>query len=367
MRVLVVSAPLSGHVLPLLPLARALAGADHDVLFATAADAASAVRKLDLPVEDVAPDFDFAAIARGVALRHPLTARAELAGSGGTKGVGALFGTINARLAGAVRDVTEKFDPDVVVTEPLAVAGAIAAAGHGVPAVRHETNLFDGAELAAAAAGPALRRLAIDRLPDPAAVIQVLPPSVVGPRPGWPMRYEPPAPASLPSWLTETPALPRILVSRSTVAGPGNGNLMKALVAVAGSIDAEFVLVRPEPDLPPELPDNVRTIGWVSLDAVLPTCTGLVHHGGAGTVQAALAAGVPQLVVPGPGDRRHNAELVAEIGAGLCAPRNGPAAEHLQRLITDDELRRVSVRIQDELAARPSPAEIADRVATLAN
>ncbi|MFG1924757.1 glycosyltransferase [Cryptosporangium sp. NPDC048952] len=355
MRVLVVSAPLSGHVLPLLPLARALAEADHEILIATAADAATAARKQGLPVEDIAPDFDFAAIARGVALRHPWAAANKL------------FGTINAKLVDAVRDVTETFRPDVVVVEPLAVAGLIAAAGHGVPAVRHETNLLDGAELVQATAGPALRRLAIDRLPDPAAVIQVLPPSVVGPRPGWAMRYEPPAPAPLPSWLTETPALPRILVSRSTVAGSGNGNMMKALVAVAGSIDAEFVLVRPEPGLPPELPDNVRTIGWVSLDAVLPTCTGIVHHGGAGTVQAALAAGVPQLVVPGPGDRRHNAELVAEIGAGISAPLKGPSAEHLQRLITDDELRRVSVRIQDDLAIRPSPKDVAVQVATLAS
>lgn len=365
MRVLVVSAPLSDHVLPLIPLARALADARHEILIATAADAATAVSALGLPVEDIAPDFDFAPIARGVALRHPLTARAELARSGGTKGVGALFGTINAKLVDAVRDVTEQFRPDVVIAEPLAVAGQIAAAGHGVPAVRHETNLFDGAELVAATAGPALRRLAIDRLPEPAAVIQVLPSSVVGPRTGWAMRYEPPAPAPLPSWLTETPALPRILVSRSTVGGPGTGNLMKTLVVAAGAIEAEFVLVRPEPGLPPELPDNVRTIGWVSLDAVLPTCTGIVHHGDAGTVQAALAAGVPQLVVPGSGDRRYNAERVAEIGAGLCAPAKGPSAEHLQRLISDDDLRRVSVRVQDDLAARPSPKEVATRVATL--
>jgi len=366
MRVLVVSAPLSGHVLPLVPLARALAEAGHEILIATAADAVAVVSGLGLPVRDVAPGFDFAAVARAVALRHPFVARAELTGSGGTRGVGALFGAVNVRLVDAVRDVTEQFRPDVVVAEPLAVAGLIAADGHGVPAVRHETNLFDGAELVAATAGPVLRKLGLERLPDPAAVVQVLPASVVGPRPGWPMRYEPPAPAPLPSWLTETPTLPRILVSRSTVAGAGNGTLMRSLVAIAGTVEAEIVLVRPEPGLPPELPENVRTIGWVSLDAVLPTCTGIVHHGGAGTVQAALAAGVPQLVVPGPGDRRHNAELVARIGAGLCVPVRALAGEHLQQLITDDELRRVSVTVQDELAVRPSPAEVAARVAALA-
>ncbi|MFB9319346.1 nucleotide disphospho-sugar-binding domain-containing protein [Cryptosporangium minutisporangium] len=365
MRVLVVSAPLPGHVLPLVPLSRALVAAGHDVLVATAADAASTVRELGLPVEDVAPEFDFGAVARGIMLRHPLVARAELAGNGGTRGVGLLFGAVNARLVNAVRDVTEQFRPQVVVAEPLAVAGLIAAAGYGVPAVRHETNLFDGAELAAAAAGPVLRKLSIDRLPEPAAVIQVLPASVVGERPGWPMRYEAPAPAAVPSWLAETPNRPRILVSRSTVGGPGNASIMRPLVIAAAEVDAEIVLVRPEPGLPAELPDNVRTIGWVSLDAVLPTCTGIVHHGGAGTVLAAFAAGVPQLVVPGPGDRRYNAELVARIGAGLCVSAREVAAEHLRRLITDDGLRRVSVTIQDQLAARPASAEVAARVATL--
>ena len=78
MRVLVVSAPLIGHVAPLLPLAAALRDAGHEVLVATAADGLRAVRP-GLPARDVAPAFDFGRIARRVLLRHPLTARAELA------------------------------------------------------------------------------------------------------------------------------------------------------------------------------------------------------------------------------------------------------------------------------------------------
>ncbi|MFI5954304.1 nucleotide disphospho-sugar-binding domain-containing protein [Cryptosporangium sp. NPDC051539] len=360
MRVLVVAAPVPGHVLPLLPLSRALAAAGTDVLIATAGDAVATGERAGLPVEDLAPGFDLPSVSRGVTLRHPL------AGTTGSRGTGALFGAINARLVDALLDATERFRPDVLVAEPLAVAGQIAAAVHGVPLVRHEINLADGAELSAAAAGPSLRRLRIDRLPEPVAVIQVAPTMVVGERPGWPMRYEPPTVAPLPSWLTETPALPRILVSRSTAAGSGSAGLMKSLVPIASRVDAEIVLVRPEPGLPPRLPDNVRTIGWVSLDAVLPTCSGIVHHGGSGTVQAAFAAGVPQLVHAPSADHRYNAEAVARAGAGICVPGRNLAVDDVTRLIGDDTLRKASVTIQDELAARPSPAEIAGRVLALA-
>lgn len=69
-----------------------------------------------------------------------------------------------------------------------------------------------------------------------------------------------------------------------------------------------------------DLPPNVRAVGWAPLAEALATCAGVVHHGGAGTLLAALAAGVPQIVVPGPGDRRRNAELVAARGAGLAVP-----------------------------------------------
>ncbi|TQS46808.1 glycosyltransferase [Cryptosporangium phraense] len=354
MRVLVVAAPVPGHVLPLLPLSRALAAAGADVLIATGGDAIAPVERSGLPVEDVAPGFDLTSASRAVTLRRPL------AGTTGSRGLGALFGAINARLLDAVRATTDRFAPDVVVTEPLAVAGLVSAAARGVPVVRHEINLYDGAELSAAAGGPALRRLRIDRLPEPAAVIQVLPSAIVGDRPGWTMRYEPPLLAPLPSWLSETPAQPRILVGRSPAG------LMKSLVPIAGRVDAEIVLVRPEPALPPQLPDNVRTIGSVSLDAVLPTCSGIVHHGGAGTIRSAFAAGVPQLIQATAADHRHNAEAVVRAGAGLSLPGRNLTLDDVTRLLTDDGLRKASVTIQDELAARPSPAEIAERTLALA-
>ncbi|MGR6320420.1 DUF1205 domain-containing protein [Micromonospora soli] len=367
MRVLVASAPLVGHVRPLLPLALALRDAGHAVLLATAADGLTAA-PAGLPVRDVAPGFDFGRIARRVLLRHPLIARAELAGTAGTRGAALLFGQVNDELADGLVAVARDWSPDLVVHEPFAVAGALAAARVGVPAVRHENSLFDGRELVRVTTGrlaAALRRHRVAELPPPAAAIAVAPPSVAV-QDGWPMRYAPHTAGELPHWLREPADRPRVLVSRSTVAGPGGAGPMRAVVAAADRVDAEFVLVRPDRRLSRSaLPPNVRTVDWIPLDAALPASAALVHHGGAGSVLGALAAGVPQLATTGPGDRRFNANLAARRGAGIAAPSRQITPGTLTRLVTDPALRAAAREVRREIAAMPPPAELVARLESL--
>ncbi|MEU8300738.1 nucleotide disphospho-sugar-binding domain-containing protein [Micromonospora sp. NPDC048909] len=368
MRVLVVSAPLIGHAFPLVPLAAALRDAGHDVLVATGADGL-AVAESELPVHDVAPGFDFGRIARGVFLRHPLIARAELAGTAGTRGAGLLFGALNDQLADPVLTLATGWKPDLVLYEPFAPAGALAAARLGVPAVRQENALFDGRELLRATTARlagTLRRHGLTELPPPAAAIAVAPPSVLR-QDGWPMRY-----ASylgggeLPEWLREPGDRPRVLVTRSTLTGPGDAGPMPAVAAAAARVDAEFVLVRPDRRTARRaLPGNVRTVDWIPLHGALPASAALVHHGGAGSVYTALIAGVPQLATHGPGDRRQNAELVARRGAGLAVAPREITADTLTRLVTDPALRAAAAEVSQEIAAMPGPAELVARLEAL--
>jgi len=111
MRVLVVSAPLFGHVFPLVPMARALADAGHEVLIATGGEALK-VREVGLPVEDIAPSFSMGPIAARTLLRHPIIAKAELAGEAGTRGVALLFGALNEQIADRVVAAAERWRPD---------------------------------------------------------------------------------------------------------------------------------------------------------------------------------------------------------------------------------------------------------------
>lgn len=368
-RVLIVSAPMLGHVFPLVPLGRALAEAGHEVLVATAAEALR-VRESGLAVHDALPGYRFGPIAARMLLRHPLLSRAQLAGTTDPRGVGILFGAVNDRMADGVVAVARRWRPDLVVYEPLAVAGALAAAGIGVPAVLHETTLFGGPSLVAATAsrlGDALRRHPVGDLPPPAAVLTIAPASVAGTRDGWPMRAVPyGADQPLPGWLTEQPSRARVLVSRSTVPQPGPDRLMRRVIDAAGPVDADFVLIRPDRRAAARrYPPNVRATDWLPLPAALAVSTAIVHHGGAGSTLAALHAGVPQLVVRGAGDRRHNAELVAVRGAGLAVDDREISTAVLDRLLDDPALARAAQQVSAEVAAMPAPADLVPRLTEL--
>ena len=369
MRILVASAPMLGHVFPLAPLSRALQAAGHDVVIATAAEGL-AVNRAGLAVEGIASKISFRAIAMRTMLRHPLIARAELAGAAGTRGVALLFSAVNDQLADGLVTLAKRWRPDLIVHEPLAVAGALAAAKVGVPAVLHENSLFDGPTLIDVTARrltSARRRHEVNALPPAVATISIAPPSVVGGRTGWPMRAIPySGEGTLPGWLAEPSSRPRIVVSRSTVSGPGGDRLMSAVVAAAPGVDAEFVLIRPDRRVGAmTMPANVRTVGWTPLPALLGHCAGVVHHGGAGTALAALDAGVPQLIVNGPGDRRHNAGLVATRGAGLAVDEREIAADTLVRLISDTGLAANAAAVSAEMAAMPAPERLVPRIEAL--
>ncbi|KAL4436583.1 hypothetical protein ABPG75_003722 [Micractinium tetrahymenae] len=58
-------------------------------------------------------------------------------------------------------------------------------------------------------------------------------------------------------------------------------------------------------------------------DLLLPHCAAILHHGGAGTVAAALRCGTPQLICPLHFDQRQWAERVAWLG---CGAQLSPAA-----------------------------------------
>ncbi|GAA1830250.1 DUF1205 domain-containing protein [Pseudonocardia alni subsp. carboxydivorans] len=363
MRVLVVAAPLSGHLTPLLPLAHALWDSGHEVLLAGGGDAHPLPGTDPLPFIDVARSLRVGRLAARSLVAHPVIARAELAGRGGDAGVRSLFGPVNEELTDALVTVAEQWRPDVVVYEPLAVAGALAAARHDVPAVLHENGLLDGFALVRTLldSRPLQRarlRHGLRGVPPPAIALTIAPSSLVGARDALavrPGRARGPGRSSLPAWLSGPSVRPRVLVLRG--GGPVRGDLQSSAVRAlpgvrADGTDCELVLVRPPARLLRHHGPGVRTVGRVPLDELLPACAAVLHDGSSAHVLAALAAGVPQLALPGPGDRRHNAELVAARGAGLGGPFT---ADTLRRLLHDGELAAAARDVRAEIAAMPTP------------
>jgi UDP:flavonoid glycosyltransferase YjiC (YdhE family) len=353
MRILFAAAPLQGHLLPLIPLAAACRDAGHDVLLASGNFPPDV---LGLRTADIGGAFSLPRSVIRVALRHPLVARAETRGVAGHGFVGELFGRANLALVGPLQALAEREQPDLIVFESLSEAGAVVAGRLSIPSVLQENTLWPAAELFEAVTTSSA--LTGQDIPNPELILAVTPPSLRDRPPGAvAMR---PVPFSgggaIPDWLRTPGDRPRVLVSRSTLDGPNDGDPGPAIIAAASQVDAEFVLVRPKSAH--GLPPNVRPVGRVPLNEVLPYAAAFIHHSGAGSVLGGLAAGVPQLTTPGAGDRRHNAEMLARRGAGLAVEAKAITAADLTRLLTDEALRAAAAEVAAEIAAMPAPAEV---------
>jgi len=104
------------------------------------------------------------------------------------------------------------------------------------------------------------------------------------------------------------------------------------------------LLSRHREHVPARLPAGVIHIDYAPFSALLPRVAALVHHGGIGTSSQALAAGVPQLVMPMTHDQPDNAARLQALGVAEVVPESRftvrRATAALQKLI--DDPRRVS-------------------------
>ncbi|WP_040689176.1 glycosyltransferase [Nocardia vinacea] len=365
MRILFVATPLIGHLFPMMPLAEYLHRSGQQVAIATGGDAVVA-GKAGIPVRDVWPRVPMLpAIARALAF-HPRAAVRSGLGVADADGAGRVFAHINRPAVEAVAQATKSFAPDLVVHEPFAAAGTVAAARYGIPSVLHNIAFDNGTRVCE----QILRHMGRTYpAPEPAAAISIAPPSLVS-VPGRPMRpvpYSAPG-ACTPEDLLQAPSRPRILVTRSTMLGDGPDGMTASIIRAAPAVDAEFVIVRPNRRVQRanDLPPNITTVGWTVLSDVLRNCHGVVNHGGAGSVYAALATGVPQIVTPAPGDRRWNATLVERRGAGFSRRPRRIDPRSLTDLITGREVALAAKQVADEIAAMPSVEDVASELIAMA-
>ena len=104
-----------------------------------------------------------------------------------------------------------------------------------------------------------------------------------------------------------------------------------------------------------DIPENVTVTAWVSQRDVFPRAAVLVCHGGAGTVLAGLAHGIPMVVTPISADQPANARLVEEAGAGtaLMQPDATSLRAAIERALVDPDMRAAAARIAHEMSAMP--------------
>lgn len=379
MRILCATTANDGHFGPLVPFARACADAGHEVRVAAPASYAGAVLRAGFahePFADAPP-----------ALIGPIMARLPTLSFEDANDVVVrdVFARIDAQAAlpALVRTV-DRWRPDLVLRESAELASLAAAEHAGVPHVHvcigmHEVavRFAESVDEPLAELGR-LARLGEGRLPAALAAEPVLSSvpelldrardAVSAGADGFLRFHQPPTPAGshgLPEWGDRD--APLVYVTFGSVAGslpPFAGVFREALDALA-DLGARVLMTvgrKVDPaDLGP-LPANAHVVRWWPQEAVLPHASAMLGHGGFGTTMGALAAGVPQVVVPlFSFDQVVNGEHVATVGAGLTVPPQPGAvaagAAEVPRLLADPAYAESAGRVARAMGELPPPSE----------
>jgi len=366
MRILVTAFPGLGHLHPLVPLALAAQTAGHDVRLGIGADLVGWARRCGL---DAWP------VGLTVAAAHLVVAREHR----GPDRANHLFTDVCVPAAlPELLDLASTWRPELVLHEEAEYAGVLLAAILDIgcvtqswssparPAASREaqTRLLAPVWDRYLPGAPPRRegRLYLDACPAPfqtddiAGIARTTRVEAVGPA----LFDGPPAPA--PDWLADLPR-PAAYLTLGTV-DVFSTPAMLAHAASALSLGFASVVVSTGPNPVSSLgllPPHVRAVQYLPQSLVLPSVDVVVSHGGAGGSVAALAHGLPHLVLAGTGDsQRTTAAAVQRIGAGLAlATEERPAAriaEAAARLVDEPAFAAAARRAGDELARRPGPS-----------
>ena len=368
-RVLFSSTAGYGHVLPMLPLATAFRDAGHEVLWATSAQATHLVRSAGLEAAEAGltgPGLrDATAPLRDRVARVAPPERAAFM-------FPRMFGrALTGPMARDLLPLARDWRPDLLVHEHGELASPVVGAVLDVPSTTHAFGGAVPAEILEAAArevAPVWADHGLD--PPPYAgcftslYLDICPPSVasVG------MEHVPAVQALRP--VARVPQQvpgedpPLVYLTLGTVQN--HAPILPTVAAALGSLPVR-VLVATGPDGDPAalgaLPDNVRVERWVDQADVLTRCAVVVSHAGSGTFLGALAAGRPQLCLPLAADQFRNAAGGAASGAALVLVPGqvGPdaVADAVTRLLTDAAFAAGAREVASEIAAMPSPEEVA--------
>lgn len=382
MRVLCTAVPSAGHVNPLLPLMRSLSGAGHEVTLASGPGAATAAKRAGLSFVEAGLD-EQEMVARAV---ERLSDHAPSA-----RGI-AMFATIAApALLADLLPQLDRLAPDLVVSEEGEWGGPVLAAVAGVPGVAHGWGapMWSSNELEAIGDQTAALWSAHDVTPEsPAGLfdhlyLDVCPPLLQTPRMTQAvdrrrtLRFEPfDSGAAPPPWLEASAARPLVYATLGTVPLFNRApQLFEMLVKGLDGLPVEVVITVGENNDPAglgPLPANVHVERHLSQVEVLSRSSLAITHGGAGSTLAALAYGVPLLVLPrGAPSQQRLADRCADAGAAATLQMDEvtPATVRLaiERLLEDPGYRASATRIRVSIQSQPPAPSLVPPLEALAN
>ncbi len=371
-----------GHYRPLLPLARAFGDAGHEVGFATARSLAASVEAQGFrPLPAGLDPTDSSAVFSsrfGQELRA-LPALERRAFTFSRK-----FATIEApaKLDELDAAVTS-WRPELIVHESADLAAPPVAAARGIPTVHHGFGrLVPDAcyELGRGEIDELWNRVGVE--PAPLAGMYAGPVVDICPREFQRqdipadvqlVRLRPSSPAesgdALPRSVQTLPDRPTIYVTLGTIFN--EAPVFRVVLEGLAAHDCNVIATIGRNADPGELgmlPANAIVEPYIAQSLLLPRCTATVGHGGSGSVLAALAEGLPLLLVPQGADQFDNARRCRELGAAQVLLPGDLTAAAVHDAVTDllavPSYRARARELADEIASMPAPAEVATALLT---
>lgn len=364
----------SGHALPMMPTARALAARGHDVLFTCQPAMLDPVRRAGFGVVD----------SGGVTLTD------RIAEIGTIRDVFA--GRIARERAGKIVRVAEDYQPDVVVRDEVDFGAAVAAERIGIPHIS-VIVLAAGGMITPGLLDEALSRLRgeFELPPDPDFLDRYLTLAPVMPSFRDPEMPLPPGSLALRPdvlddrdvladpvidrldlWLGERSGRPLVYFTLGTVFHQESGDLFTRVLSGLELLPANIVVTVGREIDPAELGpprENVRVERFVPQRAILPRASVVVSHAGSGTVVSSLACGVPLVLLPMGADQPLNADRCEALGVGRALDAltvsSDDVAGAVDGMLTSAPYRLAARDMQVEAESLPSADSAADAVERL--
>jgi MGT family glycosyltransferase len=158
-----------------------------------------------------------------------------------------------------------------------------------------------------------------------------------------------------------------------TVFPQESGDLFARVLAGISSLPVDVLVTVGDEIGPAELgnqPPNVRIEGFLPLADVLAESDVVVSHGGSGTVVAALALGLPQVLLPMGADQPLNADRCTELGIAVALDAMTSTATEIAEatcMALYDPSYRANVRpLREEAASQPDAGHAASLLKRLA-
>ena len=253
--------------------------------------------------------------------------------------IGTYFaGRLAIRQAERVREIIDKWQPDLLVCDDMDFGAMIAAEHAGV--ARIVVNVIASGALTRIehVQHPLAKLREIYGLPDDPNLMQLARDLVIAPGPSsfrdpnfplppdaisvrsetGPARTDVDHPAVM--WLAGGYEAHRVYVTLGTIFNTESGDLFVRVLQGLRDLPVRVLATVGQAIDPASIPvaaDNIRIEHFVPQAAVLEHCDLVVNHAGSGSVLGALANGVPLITLPMGADQELNAERLTQLGAGI--------------------------------------------------